>query len=424
MSHITWNLAGLSLPLFAAAFVVPILIERLGHERFGLLALSWGLIGYAGSLDLGIGRAVTQLVSRYRGERKTSNIPDILATASKITLITGLIGCALIIIFAIVGGAQLIKTESTTDLEILYALLLLAIALPAQAMSATYRGINEAFMNFRGINIVRACLGVTNFIGPYIISHFSTELALLVSTLVISRLISLVAFKYLAKKCLQSQTEKRQYGIYSIQVARKLFYFGGWVTVSSVISPIMVHSDRFIIAAMISASAVSIYVVPYEVVIQSLVLAGAISSVMFPHLSRVAHEEPRLFGAYFKKWLKRVAVLMAFVSTMIALALPYVLPLWIGDNLENQSILIGQILCVGVFLNSIGSVYYSAIHAFGRSDLTAKVHIIELPIYLLMLVYGISLYGVKGAAMAWTARMALDALLLLRIGRYILRSVH
>jgi O-antigen/teichoic acid export membrane protein len=43
LSHIAWNLGGLILPLGVAALTVPPLIDRLGHERFGLLALAWGL---------------------------------------------------------------------------------------------------------------------------------------------------------------------------------------------------------------------------------------------------------------------------------------------------------------------------------------------------------------------------------------------
>ena len=47
-AHIGWNLAGLSLPLVVAAATVPRLISILGQERFGLLALAWGLVGYGG----------------------------------------------------------------------------------------------------------------------------------------------------------------------------------------------------------------------------------------------------------------------------------------------------------------------------------------------------------------------------------------
>ena len=49
--NILWNLFGLGLPLLIAAATVPKLLLLIGNERFGFLALAWGLIGYAGALD-------------------------------------------------------------------------------------------------------------------------------------------------------------------------------------------------------------------------------------------------------------------------------------------------------------------------------------------------------------------------------------
>lgn len=69
---ILWNLLGLGLPLLIAAVTVPKLLTLIGSERFGFLALAWGLIGYAGALDLGIGRATTQRVAALIGAGGTS----------------------------------------------------------------------------------------------------------------------------------------------------------------------------------------------------------------------------------------------------------------------------------------------------------------------------------------------------------------
>jgi O-antigen/teichoic acid export membrane protein len=413
LSHIAWNLAGLSAPLLVAAATIPGLMDKLGNERFGLLALAWGLIGYAGALDLGIGRALTQRVGQLMGEQNLAPIPDNLATAIRITLIAGLTAGLLIILFALLGGAVFIRANETPLVEISTSILLLAIALPAQAMSATYKGLNEAFMNFRGISILRAGLGVVNFSGPYAVSLFTEELPWLVATLVISRLFALFIFRHLANKCLKSAPMLTAEGVYSSIIAQSLFRFGGWVTVSSVVSPILVQADRFVIAATISAAAVSAYVLPYEVVVQSLILVGAVTSVMFPRLSALIKEEPNHWQAYFRKWLLRVALLMGTVCMVLALSLPFFLPLWIGQNLASDSILIGQILCVGVFANAIGSMLYALLHAKGCVDVTAKLHLIELPIFLLMLYSMVSSYGLIGAAWAWVARMIFDSIALL-----------
>lgn len=412
LSHVAWNLGGLAFPLGVAVLTVPQLIEKLGQERFGLLALAWGLIGYAGSLDLGLGRALTQMVARLRGEGNLSSIPDVLATAGRITLVTGLIGGVLIGIAALTGGHTWVRTASTSPSEIQYAMLLLAIALPAQAMSATYRGLNEAFLNFKGISFLRAGLGIVNFAGPYAVSLFTTQLPWLVATLVVSRLVALFMFRHLATQCLQNEPETRGPAVYSSSIARSLFTFGGWVTVSSIVSPIMVQADRFVIASTISAAAVSVYVLPYEVVGQSLILVGAVSSVMFPGLSKLIQEQPDQWQPYFSKWLLRVAGLMALVCTALALLLPVILPLWIKGNLKPESIVIGQVLCLGVFSNAMGSMFYALLHAKGRADVTAKLHLIEFPVFLVMLFFLINQFGVIGAAWAWVGRMVFDSIAL------------
>ncbi|MDM0103696.1 oligosaccharide flippase family protein [Variovorax sp. J22R24] len=419
LSHVAWNLGGLSLPLGVAALTVPSLIATLGHERFGLLALAWGLIGYAGAMDLGLGRALTQMVARFRGERKLSAIPDVLMTAGRLTLGTGLVGGALIALIALAGGYKWIRVADTSPHEILISMILLAVALPAQAMSATYRGLNEAFLNFRGVSIVRATLGVVNFGGPYVVSLFTTQLPWLVASLVVSRLMALFVYRWLALRCLQAEPETRGHAGYSRNVARSLFAFGRWVTVSSIISPMLVQADRFVIASTVSAAAVSAYVLPYEVVVQSLILVGAVSSVMFPGLSKIMQEAPDQWRAYFDKWLRRVMGLMLVVCLALAALLPVVLPLWIGSSLNAESIAVGQVLCLGVFANAIGAMFYALLHAKGRADVTAKLHALELPAFLAVLLPLVAEMGILGAAWAWVGRMAVDALALALLAKRI-----
>ncbi len=409
LSHIGWNLAGLSLPLLMAVVTVPQLISRLGYERFGLLALAWGLIGYAGALDLGIGRALTQLVARLRGEANLSSIANILVTANRITLIAGLLGGGLIALAALSDLGAWVKAETIPPIEIKNALLLLAIALPAQAMSATYRGINEAFMNFKGISLLRVALGVIGFGGPYLVTFYTTELAWLAATLVVSRLLALLVYRWLAHSCLEASKIVTTQATYSKSIAKTLFAFGGWVAVSNVVSPFLMQADRFMIGVVLSAAAVTTYILPYEVVVQSLILVGAISSVIFPTMSKLIHEQSSNWQPYFQRWLYIVAGVMFMVCGILVVALPTVLELWLKTELQSESIIVGQILCLGVFANAIGTMYYALIHAKGRADITAKLHIFELPIFIVALFLLLNEYGVAGAAWAWVGRMIFDA---------------
>jgi len=57
-------------------------------------------------------------------------------------------------------------------------------------------------------------------------------------------------------------------------------------------------------------------------------------------------------------------------------------------------------------------MYYALIHAKGRADITAKLHIIELPLFLAALFFLLHQYGIPGAAWAWVGRMVFDAVAL------------
>jgi O-antigen/teichoic acid export membrane protein len=74
-------------------------------------------------------------------------------------------------------------------------------------------------------------------------------------------------------------------------------------------------------------------------------------------------------------------------------------------------------LAVGVLINGVGFVSFGVLQGVGRPDLTGKSHLIELPLYGLMIwLLGRSL-GLVGFAIAWTLRVFLDTVLLWAMAR-------
>ena len=69
-------------------------------------------------------------------------------------------------------------------------------------------------------------------------------------------------------------------------------------------------------------------------------------------------------------------------------------------------------MAVGVLLNSLALIPYSLIQGLGRPDVTAKLHLLELPLYIALVWVLVKNLGLPGAALAWTLRMGIDALLL------------
>ena len=414
MSHVGWNLAGLSLPLVIAAITVPYLMNTLGHERFGLLALAWGLIGYAGALDLGIGRATTQYIARLKAGEISEHIfiPNVLATAVRITLFAGGVAALGIAVAAGLDIGNYLKVEKVDSIEIKISIFLLALALPMQAVSATYRGVNEAYLNFKEISLLRIVLGMSNFGVPFLVAIYSTKIYWLVGSLVLSRGIALYAYRLLAKRCILDIINKSNFR-YSSKIAKKLFSFGGWFTISSILNPAVATADRLIIASTISAAAVSIYVIPYEMVVQSLIIVGAVTTVAFPYFTQLRVSDPKKVKFFFYKVLGLSLTVMTCVAAFYVLFGNFIIHSWLGEEASSGVYPIMKILCFGLIPYTVGTICISFLHAYGKTALTAKINILEFPIFLLLIYLMTINFGLIGAAYAWILRVTLNAIFLL-----------
>src|SRR5579872_2825937 len=72
-ANVIWNLLGQGAPLVIAVLAIPVLIRDLGTDRFGLLSLAWVLVGYFSIFDLGIGRALTQIIAEAPPDNPNSD---------------------------------------------------------------------------------------------------------------------------------------------------------------------------------------------------------------------------------------------------------------------------------------------------------------------------------------------------------------
>ena len=71
----------------------------------------------------------------------------------------------------------------------------------------------------------------------------------------------------------------------TIFIFRQLFAFGGWVTVSNIVSPILSNFDRFLIGSLLSMAAVTYYTAPYEAVTKLWIIPMSLTMTLFPAFS-------------------------------------------------------------------------------------------------------------------------------------------
>jgi O-antigen/teichoic acid export membrane protein len=187
---------------------------------------------------------------------------------------------------------------------------------------------------------------------------------------------------------------------------------GGWMSVSNIMSPLMVSLDRFLIGSLLSMAAVTYYATPYEMVTKLSFIPGAVAAVFFPAFAGTyTLDRPRT--ALLMDRAGRLLVAMIFPAILVLSTFAReTLSLWIGGDFAQQSSLVLQILAIGVFVNSFAQVPFAIVQATGRPDLTAKLHLLELPLYASLIYVLSKRLGIAGVALAWSLRMVIDTSLL------------
>lgn len=404
-----WNLVGHLTPLLAAYFAIPVLISDLGVERFGLMTMVWFMVGYFSLFDFGLSRALTLLVSEKIGANQYEDIPDVVTTALFAMLVLGLSACGLVYFSSHWLALNLLSVSEAYRGEAIDSISWLALTLPFVILTAGLRGVLEAFQRFDFVNMVRVPLGILTFLTPMFVLPFTKVLSAIVIALMVVRILVFWIHVLLCKRVVPNLFKKIRP---SRRYFRSMLSFGGWMTISNVISPLMVYLDRFMIGGVLGLVAVAYYVTPYELVTKILILPASITGVLFPAFSAALMSNRKEAVSLFHsaiRWIVLAVFPAVLVTTVFARE---ILGFWLSMDFVDQSTGVLQVLSVGILINSLAHLPFAFIQAEGRPDVTAKFHLVELPIYFFGLYIAMSYLGLFGVALAWTVRVTIDAALL------------
>lgn len=417
--NMIWNLAGESVPVLAAVAAIPILVHSLGATRFGVLTLSWMIAGYFGMFDFGLGRALTKLMAQELGLGREAKAAALFWTALIMTLAFGIAAAATLMILAPWLIHSALKIPAPLQSETLAGCYLIALGLPLLVSAPALRGALTAADRFDLLNLVRTPSGIMSYLAPVLMLPFTHSLAWMIAALMLNRAASFVIYLGVTLRAIPSLRTRARF---QRALLPSLLGFGAWITVSTVINPLMIYLDRFLIGAMISMAALTAYSVPMEIISKSFILPVAISGVMFPAFARSFAAHPESVRHLFERSSKLVVLILCPPCLVIVTFAPQIMSRWMGPEFALRSSAILQMLAVGAFVTGLSWIPLTLLHAAHRPDLTARIHLVDFPFYALVLWFSIHEYGVLGAAFAWSGRLLMENLVLFAMARRVIKS--
>jgi O-antigen/teichoic acid export membrane protein len=414
--NVTWNFAGQVAPLFAAVFSIPILIKGMGVDRFGLLSLAWMIIGYFSLFDFGLGRALIKLVSEKLGAGQSEEVPELVWTALFLMALLGVGGTVAMLLVADWLVTEALKIPAALQAEASNSFRLLAWSIPVVIFTTGLRGVLEAYRRFDMVNLARLPMGVLTFLAPLAVLPFSNRMDVIISVLLGLRVVICIVHALLCERVVPGLLRRISY---SRHLVRPMLGIGGWMSVSNIVSPVMVYMDRFLIGSVLGMAAVAYYVTPYEIITKLQVIPGALAGVLFPMFSASLAGERSQAADLFRRSARWVFLALFPAVLLIMVFAGEGLRVWLSEEFSFNGTAVLQWLAAGVLINSVAFIPFAFVQGAGRADLTAKLHLVELPIYLVVLWLSMQRWGIVGAAAAWTFRVALDAVALFMVSAWL-----
>lgn len=410
--------------MLAALAAVPWLMHYLGQERLGILSLVWVVVGYFSFLDMGLGRAVTVAVAAVRSGVNQGVNPvltdeiHVLGSASVLLLAVGIVMAAVLGTAVAMWGIPFKLSSAALTDEVRRALLWTLPSLPLILLSSALKGHLEGVGAFKSLNLLRIPTGVLLVAGPCLTAFFSPNLVWACVSIFGVRFLHLLILWVLSANRMGHATVMLPIALLrhsSWPWLRRLLTFGGWITLSNVVGPVIVYVDRFVIGVALAASSVALYAVPFDMVSRLPVLVAAICSVMLPELARLSSLASTSNPSALRQAQHLVrqssffsALVMAVLVFGGALATPWAMTLWLGAEFARQSGTLTQILMLAFGVNAVAQIPFTALQATGGVRSVALLHSAELLPYAALVFFAISWLGLEGAAWAWLLRSIVD----------------
>lgn len=404
------NVFGAVVPLVVGLVTVPVYVRHIGDARYGVLSIVWVLLGYFGFLDLGLSRASANALARLRHAPQWARA-RVLVTTLVLNLGLGLFGSLCLAVFGSYFLQHVLAVTEALKLEIAQAFPWIVGLFPLALLSGVGIGALESRERFLLANVLQVSGMSLGQIVPVILAVVvSPSLAVVVPAAVIARALSVAAILIAVYR----DEGPLPLVAFDRHQARKLLTYGGWISVSGIISPILSSLDQFVIGSILNVAAVAHYAVPMSLVTRSQVVAGALTRTLFPRMSSVGPDEAHSLAS---RALLSLAYVYGAICAPAIILTPVFFKYWIGADFAAVAAPVAEILFFGAWINGLAFVPYGLLQSQGRPDVTGKVHAAEVLPFIAILWGLTSAYGITGAALAWNLRCAADAACLLWAAR-------
>jgi O-antigen/teichoic acid export membrane protein len=418
LRNIGSNIIGTILPSLAALAAVPVLVGKLGMDGFGIFSMQVAALFFFGLSDFGISRAVI-LLAFDRGFTGDAGWRRPYAIGMRYSV---MLSAAVLLAGPVVGlGLWHWQPGHADPRDLALSSALVFASAACMLLAQPPRAVLEAHQRFLLANLIRGPSAAAIFLAP--LAAFTIEVSLTSAAIAIlaTRIISTAGYFLACRHLAAGQPAGGEVlPAAELPALRRAFLNKAlWLGLTGIFSMLLAYLDRFILAPLTSTAAVGRYAIAQEVVTKLWIASGAAISAGTP---RMASHRGEADGAGLEATVRQLVRVMWVLGVLPAAVLILfgepLLRLWLQGSFDPGSVLPLQLMALGVGVNNLTQVNFALLQIYGGERRGAWLQLFHLGFMAVALLLLVPRYGVAGAAIGFSARLLVDALLV----RWLLRA--
>lgn len=401
--NIVANLIGRGWAAVIGIAFVPLYIQFIGIEAYGLLGLFATVQAVFSLLDLGLSSTMNREMARFsaRDEREAARDARDLVRTLELTywglgaMIAGGVFALAPIIPRWVNASQ-VSTETIVQ-SVLVLGVLTALQWPLKLYEGGLQGLQQqvlgnalaiGFSTLRSLGAILVLWLVSPTLQAFLIWQ-GISYGLQTSGTAVMLWRRLPASPYRARFRLRS--------------VRDIWRFAAGMSATTIVTVVLLQSDKIILSRLLPLEAVGYYALASVAANGLHYLIGPLFAAIFPHLSQLASlgDAARLKASYLQ-YSQLAAVMIIPIAVVLALFAPEVLFVWTRDvaTVEKAWVLL-TVLVIGTAMNGLVHLPYALQLAHGWTSLGFYTNLVGAVVLVPSMYVMVLHFGAVGGAIPW-----------------------
>lgn len=400
--NITANFIGQIFTSLVGFIFIPIYIQYLGVESYGLIGIFSIITAWFSILDAGLSPALIREMALFTGGKHNPySIRTLLFSVEYFFLIVAIIIFLLLLFASNWISIYWIHSKSNSSDIIQKSIILMGVMFSLKFFESIYKNSIIGLQYQVQINMYEIITSLIKAIGAFLLlKYVSPSLLIFFSWQLFLSIAYILFLKYKINFLLPAAESKINFSLTSLLSLKS---FAGGMMIMVILSLFQTQVDKILLSKILSLNEFGLYTLTFTAAGALMVLTSPVSQALYPRMNQVFQKgDQREFMFLYHIGNQIILILFGSASILLFFFPKLFLLFWTNNpDITSNSFSLLSLVALGFFFSGINTMSFTAVLTYSNLQSANYIKIFLVIISIPAILYFVPTYGSKAAAIIW-----------------------